>query len=410
MKTSLYLTIAFCLMSGLSCSSSKKGEGNNSSQDIPVNCPFAQSDDFSGLQLSPGFKNYLNEKITADTWYPSWASDGNLYSPWTDGKVRDLQSNSAGPDATTGIATLTGDNPMNLTVVNEALYKSDPAPYEGRYPCGSLVYNGIWYYGTYCLYGGQVIKKGTITYNWPWMGPFVGFRWSADFGKTWTQTPCTPEKPLFDERTHDGAPVKMGAPHFVDFGKNSEYSPDGKAYLVGHGASKSQARRFGYDSWITGDEIYIARVSPGIENMNDVSKFEFWDGQTWTNNFSQIQPIASWPDNMGCVTMTYNAPLKRYLMCVTDGGTTGGFFNTYILESKQITGPWKMVQYFKHFGEQAYFVNIPSKFISSDGFGFWLCYSANFASDWDGLKIKSVPAGSCYSLCLQEVKLTTKIR
>ena len=23
---------------------------------------------------------------------------------------------------------------------------------------------------------------------------------------------------------------------------------------------------------------------------------------------------------MGCVTMTYNAPLKKYLMCVTDGG------------------------------------------------------------------------------------------
>ena len=233
MKTALYLTIVCFLMSGMSCSFSKRGDSGTSQTGIPTDCPFVQSEDFSGIEFGPGFKNYLNDKITSDTWYPSWASDGNLYSPWTDGKVRDLQSNSAGKDATTGIATLTGDDPMNLTIVNEAVYKSDPYPYESRYPCGSLVYDGIWYYGTYCLYGGQVIKKGSITYNWPWMGPFVGFRWSSDFGRTWTETPCTPENPLFSERTRNGEPVKIGAPHFVDFGKNSEYSPDGKAYLVG---------------------------------------------------------------------------------------------------------------------------------------------------------------------------------
>jgi hypothetical protein len=33
-----------------------------------------------------------------------------------------------------------------------------------------------------------------------------------------------------------GYPVKIGAPKFVDFGKNMEHSPDGKAYLVAHGA------------------------------------------------------------------------------------------------------------------------------------------------------------------------------
>ena len=34
-------------------------------------------------------------------------------------------------------------------------------------------------------------------------------------------------------------PVKMGAPHFVDFGKNMEHSPDGKAYLLGMGAEEN---------------------------------------------------------------------------------------------------------------------------------------------------------------------------
>lgn len=367
----------------------------------PANCPFKQSQRFGGIEFTGRHSEYTE----ADTWYPSWAGDGNLYSPWTDGKVNGLISNSAGPDATTGSATILGDHPLHLQVVDQRIYKSSPAPFQSRYPCGSLVFNGMWYYGTYCLGGGQITRHNGIDYNWPWLGAFVGFRTSSDFGKTWTETPCTPSKPLFGESGLHGEPVKIGAPHFVDFGKNMAHSPDGKAYLVAHGASDGHNRRFGYNSWITGDEIYLLRVTPSVENMNDVSKYEFWNGRRWTRRFDEIKPIAVWRDHMGCVTITYNAPLKTYFMCVTDGGTTGGYFNSYLLESRTITGPFKLVEYLRHFGEQAYFLNIPSKFISSDGKVFWLCYSANFATDWNGLKIESKPPGSRYAMCLQEVRL-----
>jgi len=111
------------------------------------------------------------------------------------------------------------------------------------------------------------------------------------------------------------------------------------------------------------------------------------------------------PQEHASVTMTYNAPLTEYLMCVTDGGNTSAYFNTYILESDRITGPFKLVQHLEHFGEQAYFVNIPRKFISADGRTFWLCYTANFASNWNGMKIRSNPPGSQYGMCLQEVRL-----
>ena len=108
---------------------------------------------------------------------------------------------------------------------------------------------------------------------------------------------------------------------------------------------------------------------------------------------------------MGCVTMTYDAPLKKYLMCVTDGTTTFGYFNTYILESDQIVGPWKLVTYMRHFGEQAYFVNIPSKFIGGDGRKLWLCYAANFSDGWGGAAFRSRPPGSRYGLCLHEIEI-----
>jgi hypothetical protein len=124
-----------------------------------------------------------------------------VYSPWTDGTVNGLGSGSGGTNATTGHATILGDDPVRLVVTNQGVFKSSPRPYEGRYPCGSLVHNGVWFYGTYCLHpSGGVRRDDGILYNWPWMGPFVGFRWSTDFGKIWTQTPCTPEKPLFGER------------------------------------------------------------------------------------------------------------------------------------------------------------------------------------------------------------------
>jgi hypothetical protein len=197
----------------------------------------------------------------------------------------------------------------------------------------------------------------------------------------------------------------------VDFGKNMENSPDGKAYLVAHGASASAGRRFAYDSWITGDEVYLLRVKPALGNMNDASKYEFFAGLDgkgragWSRDFSRIKPVAAWRDNMGCVTMTYNAPLKKYLMCITDGGNTVSYFNTYLLESSRLTGPWKLVAYLKHFGEQAYFVNIPSKFIAADGRTFWLCYAANFSQGWNGVRFESLPTGSRYGMCLQEVRL-----
>lgn len=396
---------------GASCDKAAGDTGISLSSVPPAGCPFEHSKELTDIRFTGRHAEYTK----ADTWYPSWAADGNLYSPWTDGTVNciNIMSFDRQEPASTGYATIIGNDPLKLEIVNVGKYESSPEPYKGRYPCGSLVYEGVWYYGTYCLAPSGWAKIGDKSYNWPWLGPFVGFRYSTDYGKTWTQTPCTPEKPLFGERALNGEPVKIGAPHVVDFGRDMEHSPDGKAYLVAHGASDGENRRGAYNSWITGDEIYLARVKPSIENMNDASMYEFFAGHnlfgkaTWTSDFSKIKPIAKWRDNMGCVTMTYNAPLKKYLMCVTDGTDTASKFNTYILESDKITGPWKLVTYMKEFGEQAYFVNIPSKFISADGKTMWLCYSANFTDQQLKGTLLSKPQGSRYAMCLQEIRPVT---
>ncbi|MDB5563051.1 MAG: hypothetical protein JWN11_2469 [Hyphomicrobiales bacterium] len=385
----------------------------------PTDCPFPQSPTLRGITFTGRNAHYTN----ADTWYPSWGSDDVLYTPWTDGsfgeemkrpfdcssKASDEANAGRDGNAGTGQARIIGNDPLALTVENLGIEYASPAPYGGRYPCGSLMHNGIWYYGTYCLdESGRTAEDGRPL-NWDILGPFVGFRISRDFGKTWEETPHTPVNPLFGETGKNGGKIKIGTPHVVDFGKNMQHSPDGKAYLVGHGAVRPDAEL----AWICGDQSYLCRVTPSPETMNDPGAYEFFGGHDaagkpiWTNDFSAIKPLLDWQGRIGHATITYNAPLKKYLYCITDGGNTISSYNSYILESDAITGPWKLVSFMERFGQQAYFLNIPSKFISGDGRTVWLCYSANFTNHYLGTEWAPNPPGSQYSLCLQEMKLGT---
>ena len=352
---------------------------------------------FKGIEFSGRWARYGH----ADTWYPSWASDDGLYSPFMDGNVNGVTAMF--DKNTTGQARIVGSNPLNLSVKVIGLSEASAVPYHGRYPSASLVVNGVWYYGTYTLDD----LNGRCG-NWCIQGPFVGFRTSTNYGQSWSETPRTAEAPLF-ERPQPGAKVRIGPAHFIDFGRNMQYSPDGNAYLIAHGTGF----RDGFSNWIAGDDLYLARTKPSPTTINDVGAWEFYAGKDthgkplWDRRIQNMRPLLEWRGHLGSATITYDAPMHLYLLCVSrpaDGFTSNGDFDTLILESKQITGPWAMVTYLKSFGPQAYFVNIPSKFISPNGRTFWLAYSANFSLDMDKDK-KPNPPGSGYALVLREAHL-----
>ena len=370
--------------------------------DPPPDCPFEKSKAITGIRFTGRHTRYT----TADTWYPSWAADGKLYSPWTDGAVEGLKSTSVGPKATTGWAVLTGDDPLALKIESKGTVAASPEPYGGRYPSASLHHKGVWYYGTYCLMDSDGDPGKGL--NWDILGPFAGFRFSKDGGKTWTETPHTPSNPLFPEPAKQGAAVRFGAPHFADLGRDMEQSPDGYAYLVGHGALDTDPTpRPANASWITGDQIFLSRVKPSPETINDRKAWQFFDGKSWTGDFTRIRPLLDWNNHLGNVSITYNAPLKKFLLVTTDGGNTISKFHTMIFEAGRITGPYRLVVYMKNFGEQGYFVNFPSKFISKDGKTAWLCYAANFSNPGWKTDHKPDPPGSGYGMTLQEVELIT---
>src|SRR6266566_1079156 len=268
--------------------------------ELPSGAPFEHSSDFSGMVFTGRYATYTD----ADTWYPSWAADGDLYSPWTDGAVngqvclsfnqRHVNKYHLGLDpdtpASTGQAPIIGDDPLKLEIINLGTFAGDPTPYSGRYPGGSLVHHGVWYYGTYTLED----FDGACG-NWCTLGPFVGFRASPDGGRTWTETPHTPAAPLFGESGGASSRVKIGAPHVVDFGRDLEHSPDGKAYLVAHGASGAE----GWANWIAGDAIYLLRVTLRIKWRSLVSVRWRWARQSGRLEGPEDQAFAGHGDHLG---------------------------------------------------------------------------------------------------------------
>ena len=123
----------------------------------------------------------------------------------------------------------------------------------------------------------------------------------------------------------------------------------------------------------------------------------------------QAQPLITWENHTGVVTMTYVPLLNKFLMVVstpTYSPYTVLQFDTYILESDNLTGPWSYVTYMRMFGPEAYFVNFPSKFLGTvvttdqgPAYTATLSYSANFA-----FHDESNPLHSGYYWCLQPMR------
>lgn len=357
----------------------------------------------------------------ADTWYPSWGTDGDLYSNWTDGYIPeggryepfDLDNSYPaswsrqvdGRISKTSQARIIGEDPRHLVIEAVGDAVAGPAlPYSGRYPCAFLVHDGIWYYGTYLLDDFDLENSRTGA-GYDTLGPFVGFRTSRDGGRTWALGEPTPERPLFDEDPSK-APVRFGTPHVVDFGRNMAHSPDGKIYVLAHGSRAGAA----VATYLHGDYVHLGRVDADPAKVNDLAYWEFFAGHDevgaprWSRTFDDMRPVISWDDHLGSVAATWVPGLGRYLMFVTRGVKPGAY-DTLVLEAPSLTGPWRLVTYLEAFGPEAYFINLPSKFLSGDGGHGWLCYSAN----WTSRLTAAVPGhaedppGSTYALCFQEI-------
>lgn len=376
----------------------------------PYEWPNEPPGDFTGersaeinqISFTGRYANYTG----ADTWYPTWAPDGEQYSSWTDGYVwtdraleplkcgycdkaygRLGQDPKGGPGRLylyhchsnvdppcTGQAKLIGSSPLNLEIVPLGKMYSG----QNLYPCVSLVANGVFYVGSYDAYNDG--------------GRFNGFRFSRDWDH-WTEQlkPGWRDAYWTDGRQTqtdlfgtDQNPRRFNVPHAVVFGKNNELSPDGKIYLSAHGQLPG-----GKSNWDKADAIYLARVEARPEAVTNSGAYEFFAGHdakgmaAWTNDVTRSQPILQWKNHLGSEGITYVPALKKYMLTTARlaENETNLVYNVLVFwESDHLTGPYRMVHYLRNWGPQTYFPNIPAKFISDDGLHMWLCVAANYAS------------------------------
>jgi hypothetical protein len=379
----------------------------------PAGCPFPYSTDIPGL----AFVGRAASQHFCDTWMPTWAADGDMYSPWQDGVLLTEPFYNLGgwfgssDPALNGWARIHGDDPQDLLIPSAGLTGAPLEGWQGRYPGAMFHHDGVLYYATHMT--SLYTKEGNFTTDWAqcwrWAaGPTVGFKTSTDGGQTWTEAPQTSANPLFPEpgpnhaATKFGAPMKFGAMYMVDFGKNQEHSPDGKVYFVSAGSAVAHTDPNHQDN----DAVYLCRVTPSVATINDESKYEYWAGSAWSSDFAASAPIASWPNHFTGATVTWNPGLKKFIMMAytngyeSGGQSTPGDHNAFILESDKLTGPWKLITYLKSFGVQAYFLTLPPKFLSADGRNAWMCYGANYMP----FDRKDDPPGSGYRFCLQRIR------
>lgn len=394
--------------------------------DPPQNSSFEQSTDIVRIRFTGRYANYTG----ADTFYPTWAADGHLYSCWTDGFIwtnratpwvdcsyalpgRAIEPmntwtadyppypqlyhcHSNVPPTCVGISKIVGDSPLNLDVITLGKLYSG----QNLYPCISLIADNNFFIGTY-----DAFSEG---------GRFNGFRYSNDWDHWVEETaPGWENRYWKDTRTAatdffaaDTCPRRFNVPHAVVFGQNNELSPDGKVYFTAHGEIKG-----GKSNWDKGDAIYLCRTSSDPHSITNPASYEFFGGhdttgrEIWIKDVTQSKPILQWQNHLGSEGLTYVPGLDKYLLMTArlKESEDNLPYNVLIFwESDRITGPYKMVHYLRDWGPQSYFPNIPAKFISQDGRTMWLVVASNYSTP------ETNPVQCRYAMSMHEIVLETR--
>jgi hypothetical protein len=270
----------------------------------------------------------------------------------------------------------------------------------------------------------QDVFYATQQRDWHWRedGVFsglVGIAYSQDHGETWHAVGKSFDAPL-------------GNLTFVDAGAPGAAGPGGYVYAIG------TPREFNASSLVLG------RVRPGIQNITDPARWQWFAGaptaggatggaQTagapagassagaptgsdrgksarWSPTLGSARPLLQWPSHITYPEMTYDKPLKRYLLTFTYSyasqppaiWTAGA--ELVILAAPTPTGPFSFVARSSGFGpSNGYDAGFPSQWISPDGRDLWLKWAANFLGC-----AKGIDCSGKYGFNVARLHLTTR--
>jgi hypothetical protein len=220
-------------------------------------------------------------------------------------------------------------------------------------------------------------------------GGVAGIMFSDDAGRSWHNVP----HPSVGPDEYFLGPRFAGL-SFVGFGPGSTGIPahlDGYAYAISNDIN-----------WETGDHVFLARVP--LDAVTDRSAWEFFashgegaspiETPTWSRREDAARPILRDPGQVGHPTMTYNAPLDRFLlMYSTDPvphtlttepeialSTWDQQTELLVFEGPTPWGPWGLVHHDPAWDapHTPYLPQMPSKWLDDDGLGGWMIHSGDY--------------------------------
>jgi hypothetical protein len=317
------------------------------------------------------------DQDTGDNWPSTWGDDDALYTSWGDGRG----FTNRDPKLTIGFAKVIGNPPGPLKA--EEIPSATDTPMgggpKGIKSSGLLMVNRVLY-----MFVRNIIVDGDFTNS--------RLAWSEDRSKTWTWA---------DWHFSD----TFGCPEFIQFGRNYQGARDGYVYVISQDND---------NPYLYAEDLVLARVPK--DRIAERGAWEFFAGlkadgkPSWAREISQRRSVFHDPMGAQRVALTYNAPLKRYIL-VTSIGTHGNATKIMhtgglgVFDAPEPWGPWTTVYYDLYWSggrdlqykkeEWTYHHKFPTKYMSKDGKTMWLLYSGR---------------GANYTFCLKKATLDLRRR
>jgi hypothetical protein len=329
------LTVFVCWFSSLSANSTSdtvKGA-------VP---PYPPSRVITDIEWAP-VDTIVRRAQGSDNWPLTWADDNHLYTAYGDGWGFTPRTEKK---LSLGLARIAGD-PPDFKASN---IRSSSAEQIGQGAHGKKA-------------SGMLMVEGTL-YMWVRNAENSQLAWSEDHGKTWIWS---------DWRFT----TSLGAPTFLNFGKNYADPRDGYVYVYSHDSDTAYDRA---------DRMVLARVP--VSKLRERTAYKFFQElrsgrPLWTLDIERRGSVFSHPGMCYRNGITYNAGLKTYLWCQihpdskhAQGPRFQGGFGVY--EAPEPWGPWRTVYFTRNWdvgpGETSSF---PSKWISPDGKTAYLVFSGD---------------------------------
>lgn len=305
--------------------------------DKTAKAPYPPSDVIRQVDWAPP-ATIVRRARGSDNWPLTWGDDDALYAAYGDGRgfrpFVDVK-------LSLGLAKISG-RPNDFVGINlrspTAEQRGDGAA--GKKASGLLMVDGVLYLLARNAGNSQLA-------------------WSRDHGKSWTWSDWKFTR-------------SFGCPTFLNFGPDYRGARDDFVYVYSHDSDSA---------YKAADQMALARVDRHkLEQREACEFFASLDASgraTWTRNVERRAAVFTHHGRCYRSSISYNAPLRRYLWCQVLPGNDPRFAGGLgIYDAPEPWGPWTTAYFAETWdvapGETA---GIPTKWISADGLAFHLVFS-----------------------------------